>query len=162
VFFKTMVNETSLRQIQATDLPIIFEQQLDPEATRMAAFPARDQDAFKAHWEKVMADEKNIVRTISFRGEVAGYIGSWEQAGERKVGFWLGKSYWGKGIATAALSQLLELVKVRPLYAHAAKHNAASIRVLQKCGFTIGGEDRFPCGDGEGGEEFILMLGAMT
>jgi RimJ/RimL family protein N-acetyltransferase len=155
-----MTNEISLREIQESDLAIFFEQQLDPEAIRMAAFPARDHDAFKAHWEKIMAEEKNIVRTIDFRGEVAGNIVGWEQSGEYKVGYWLGKRYWGKGIASAALSQFLGLVKVRPLYARVAKHNFASIRVLQKCGFTISGEDKFPWVDGEEGEEFILILGA--
>jgi RimJ/RimL family protein N-acetyltransferase len=155
-----MTSEISLRDVQESDLPIFFEQQLDPEATHLAAFPARDHDAFKAHWAKIMADDNNIVRTISFRGEVAGNIVCWEQCGECKVGYWLGRRYWGKGIASAALSQFLELVKARPLYARVAKHNAASIRILQKCGFTICGEDTFPWGDGEEGEEFILVLRA--
>jgi RimJ/RimL family protein N-acetyltransferase len=126
----------------------------------MAAFPSRDHDAFMAHWEKIMAEENNIVRTILFRTEVAGNIGSWEQSGERNVGYWLGRKYWGKGIASAALLQFLEMVKMRPLHAHVARHNTASIRVLQKCGFTMAGEDRFAGPDGEEGEEFIFVLGA--
>ena len=155
-----MTNEISLRVIQESDLPIFFEQQLDPEAARMAAFPARDHDAFNAHWAKIMTEETTFVRTIDYRGEVAGNIVSWEQSGECKVGYWLGRRYWGKGIASAALSQFLGLGKGRPLYARVAKHNAASIRVLQKCGFAICGEDTFPCADGEQGEEFILVLDA--
>ena len=154
-----MTHGVSLRQIQESDLPIFFEHQLDPEATRMAAFPARDHDAFNAHWAKIVAEENTIVRTITFRGEVAGNIVCWEQSGECKVGYWLGRRHWGKGIASAALSQFLGLVKVRPLYARVAKHNAASLRVLQKCGFTICGEDTFPWADGEG-EELILIFGA--
>lgn len=47
-----MTTEISLREVQESDLPIFFEQQLDPEAARMAAFPARDRDAFMAHWRK--------------------------------------------------------------------------------------------------------------
>jgi RimJ/RimL family protein N-acetyltransferase len=155
-----MTNDLSLRAVQPSDLPIFFEQQLDPEATRMAAFPARAHDAFKAHWEKIMTEGTAIVRTITVRGEVAGNIVSWEQWGQWQVGYWLGRKYWGQGIASAALSQFLGLVPVRPLYARAARHNAASIRVLQKCGFTIAGEDRFPRADGEEGEEFILVLEA--
>jgi RimJ/RimL family protein N-acetyltransferase len=155
-----MTNEVSLREVHQGDLPIFFEHQLDPEATRMAAFPSRDHDAFMAHWQKIIADEKTIVRTITFRTEVAGNIVSWEQSGERNVGYWLGRKYWGKGIASEALSQFLELVSVRPLYAGVARHNTASIRVLQKCGFTITGEDRFAGPDGDEGEEYILILGA--
>ena len=44
---------------------------------------------------------------------------------------------WGRAIATQALNQFIGQVQTRPLYAHVAKHNIASIRVLQKCGFTI-------------------------
>jgi RimJ/RimL family protein N-acetyltransferase len=51
-------------------------------------------------------------------------------------------------------------VRARPLHAHVAKHNAASIRVLRKCGFAISGEARLSGADGGQGEEFILTLGA--
>jgi RimJ/RimL family protein N-acetyltransferase len=154
-----MMNDVSLRSVQDSDLPIFFEQQLDPEATRMAAFPARARDAFMAHWKKILVGE-GIHKTIVFQGKVAGNIVCWEQGGERKVGYWLGKEYWGKGIATAGLSLFLGEVKERPLHARVVKHNAASIRVLQKCGFTISSEDRFPGIDGKEVEEFILTLGA--
>ncbi|HMJ07102.1 MAG TPA: GNAT family N-acetyltransferase [Chthoniobacterales bacterium] len=40
-------------------------------------------------------------------------------------------------MATEALSAFLRLEQTRPLHAGVAKHNAASIRVLQKCGFTL-------------------------
>jgi hypothetical protein len=44
-----MINDVRLRNIEP-DLPIFYEQQLDTDATRMAAFPARDRAAFDAHW----------------------------------------------------------------------------------------------------------------
>ena len=155
-----MTNEVSLRQIHENDLPVFFEQQLDPDARRMAAFPARLHDEFMAHWKKVMAEGAAIVRTIIFQGNVAGNIVSWEVHGERRLGYWLGKEYWGKGIASAALAQFLEQVRARPVHARVAKHNTASIRVLQKCGFAICGEDKFAGCGGEQGEEFILILEA--
>ncbi len=83
---------------------------------------------------------------------------SWEQSGEREVGYWIGKEYWGKGSATKALAEFLSYVKIRPLYAHVAKHNAASLRVLQKCGFTVSGEDKFSNGNGEEIKKIILEL----
>jgi RimJ/RimL family protein N-acetyltransferase len=137
-----------LRNVIANDLPIFFEQQLDPVATQMAAFPARDRDAFMAHWAKVMADDNNILQTILYGDQVAGNIVSWEHDGEREVGYWLGREFWGKGIATRALSLFLEQVATRPLYAHVVKHNLASIRLLEKCGFTLTDED---------GEEVMLI-----
>jgi RimJ/RimL family protein N-acetyltransferase len=155
-----MTDEIVLRDVQESDLSVFFEQQLDPDATRMASFPARSHDEFMVHWAKIMSDGANILKTIISKGKVAGNIGCWEQTGERKVGYWLGKEYWGKGIASNALSQFLAQVKIRPLYAHVAKLNLASIRVLQKCGFTMHGEDSFPTINGEVDEEFILALGA--
>lgn len=86
---------------------------------------------------------------------------SFEQFGTPEVSYWIGREFWGKGIATRALSELLGHVKMRPLYARAAKDNIASLRVLQKCGFTICGEDKgFASARGEEIEEFILVLGA--
>jgi RimJ/RimL family protein N-acetyltransferase len=151
--------DVHLRDVIEADLPIFFEHQLDPDATHMAAFPARDRDAFMAHWTKIMWDETIITQTILCDGKVAGNIVNFEQGGERQVGYWIGKEYWGKGVATRALSQFLGHVTARPLYAHVAKHNIASIRVLEKCGFTICGEEvGASIAGGEEVEEFILKL----
>lgn len=129
--------DVRLREVIEADLPILFEQQWDPEANAMANFPARDRDAFMAHWTKILADETLPVRAILFGPEVAGNIVSWEQDGRRLVGYWIGKAYWGRGIATQAMSEFLKVVTSRPLYAHVAKHNVGSIRVLEKSGFTL-------------------------
>lgn len=154
-----MTKNILLRDVTESDLPIFFEQQLDPEATQMAAFPSRDRDAFMAHWTKIMAHESNILKAIVFDGQVAGNIVSWENSGECEVGYWIGKEYWGKGIATQALSLFLDLVKTRPLYAHVARHNIASRRVLEKCGFELIGKSKYFNPSGEEVEEFILKLG---
>jgi RimJ/RimL family protein N-acetyltransferase len=152
------MKNVSLRDVTESDLPIFFEQQLDPEATEMAAFPSRDREAFMAHWAKIMVDDSVLLRTILFDGHVAGNIVSFEMSGKREVGYWIGKEYWGKGIGTKALAAFLDCVKTRPLYAHVAKHNIGSRRVLEKCGFTIVGEDKFLNARGEEVEELILKL----
>ena len=121
----------------------------------MAGFPARDEEAFMKHWAKILVPMTSVTRTIVLDGRVAGNIGSWEQDGKREVGYWIGREHWGKGVATKALSGLLEDVSTRPLYAHVVRHNLASIRVLEKCGFTRV-EDA-----GSGGEpveEIVLRL----
>ena len=153
-----MINEIILRDVTESDLPILFEQQLDPEATAMAAFPSRDRDAFMKHWAKIMADEKVIVKTIEYNDQVAGSIVSWEMLGEREVGYWLGKEFWGKGIATQALAEYVRIVQTRPLFAHVARHNVGSRRVLEKCGFVVIGEDTYTNPAGVEVEEFILKL----
>ena len=149
-----------LRAVSESDLLIFYEQQLDPAATRMAAFPAREREAHMAHWHKIQAQAGVINRTILFDEQVAGNIVSWDQAGKRELGYWLGRQYWGQGIATRALALFLAQVSARPLYAHVAKHNLASQRVLQKCGFIHDSEDRgFPVEPGgEPVEEWIVVL----
>ncbi len=150
-----------LRDVTEGDLPIFFEHQLDPDATRMVAFPSRDRDAFMAHWTKILVDETIINKTILFNDQAVGNIVSFEQDGKPQVGYWLGKEYWGKGVATQALSAFLGHVAAVPLYNHVAKGNIASIRVLEKCGFTMVREDKgiAKTGDDEV-EEFILKLSA--
>ncbi len=84
---------------------------------------------------------------------------SFETAGKTLVGYWIGKEHWGKGVASSALSLFLLQVATRPLYAHVARQNVASIRVLQKCGFTISAEDgAAPDTLIDGVEEVILKL----
>jgi RimJ/RimL family protein N-acetyltransferase len=137
-----MRDDIQLRDVEPTDLPIFYEQQLDADASRMAAFPARDRAAFDAHWAiNVLGNSSAVKQTILVNGQVAGNIGSWLQDGVRLVGYWLGKEHWGKGVATRALIALLRLVTERPLYAHVAKHNTGSIRVLEKCGFRVEREE---------------------
>lgn len=156
-----MTDNVLLRDVADGDLPIFFEQQMDPAANQMAAFPARDKNAFTTHWTKILGDETVIIKTIVYNGHVGGNVGSWEQSGERLVGFWIGRDYWGKGVATKALSGFLGHVKARPLHAYVAKHNIASLRVLEKCGFTISGEDKGPSNaGGDDVEEFFLTLRA--
>jgi RimJ/RimL family protein N-acetyltransferase len=130
-----------LRDVEKSDLPILLEHQLDPEATRMAGFPARDRKSFMAHWNRILEDESVVKQTVLFEGGVAGNIVSFVNSGEREVGYWIGREFWGRGVATRALAEFLRLEARRPLYAGVARHNAASLRVLQKCGFRISRED---------------------
>ena len=145
----------ALREVRKEDLPIFFEHQLDSEATRMAAFPSRDRDAFMAHWAKIMSSETGILNTILADDTVAGNVVYWEASGEPNIGYWLGRTHWGKGIASSALAQFLTKIETRPVYAHVAKHNFASIRVLQKCGFRPAREDS--C-DRDGDDELVMEL----
>jgi RimJ/RimL family protein N-acetyltransferase len=125
-----------LRDVEVDDLPLFFEHQRDPIAVAMVAFRSRDRAAFDQHWAKLLADESLLKKTIVADGKVAGNIGSWTSDGKREIGYWIDRALWGRGIATAALAAFLRLEQTRPLHAGVAKHNTASIRVLQKCGFA--------------------------
>jgi RimJ/RimL family protein N-acetyltransferase len=81
-----------------------------------------------------------VTKAVIADGQVAGNVVSWEHSGRVEIGYWIGREFWDRGIATRALGAFLDEVTTRPLYAHAAAHNVASIRVLEKCGFTISDE----------------------
>lgn len=156
--------EVRLRDVTAEDLPIFFEFQRDPAANRMAAFTARDPNdkgAFAAHWKRILSDDTVLMKTIIFDGKAVGDVAKFvdREFGKPEVTYWIGKEYWGMGLATKALARFLREMKVRPIYGRAAKDNVASIRVMEKCGFMKVGEDHgFANARGEVVEGVILEL----
>ena len=128
----------------------MFEYQLDPDANRMAVANPHDRATFNAHWQRVLGDPAVTTRAITADGELVGNIGCFKLDGLDSVGYWIKKEWWGRGIATRALSLLLEEIQTRPLYARASSSNVASVRVLEKCGFELLGyewaeaTERFP------------------
>jgi RimJ/RimL family protein N-acetyltransferase len=153
-------SETNLlRDVVEADIPILFEHQRDPEAARMAAFPARDREAFTAHWQKILANDEGTKKTILFDGQVAGNIVIFDRGGKRLVGYWIGREFWGQGLATRALAELLAEETTRPLHAYVATSNVGSMRVLEKCGFTLVSRDtEFDETLGEEIEEALYIL----
>jgi RimJ/RimL family protein N-acetyltransferase len=151
----------ALRDVTEEDLPILFEYQLDPEAVAMAAVPARDREGFMDHWmNRVLGDPTGIARVVVADGTVVGDIVSFNRGGVREVGYWIGKPFWGKGVATRALVAFLEVDPHRPLVGRVAVANVASIRVLEKCGFTVVEDEAdMPEPLGDGVEEVVLRFG---
>ncbi len=127
----------TLRAVRDEDLPILYEQQADPVAWKLADWPPRDRDAFMAHWADKRANPEVWARIIEVDGAVVGNVQSFERDGLREIGYWLGREYWGRGYASAALSQFLPIVPLRPLFAQLAKSNVGSRRVLEKSGFVV-------------------------
>jgi RimJ/RimL family protein N-acetyltransferase len=122
----------------------------------MAAFPPRDRDGFMAHWHRILADAAVSCRTVVVDGQVAGNVVCFERSGLWEVGYWIGRTHWGRGVATRALRDFVGLLTIRPLYGAVAKHNVASIRVLDKCGFVVS-DDASSATDGPDGVEMVLM-----
>jgi len=156
--------EVSLRDVAETDLPIFFDFQRDSAANYMAAFTTRDptdKEAFAAHWNRILNDDTVLVKTIVFDGHVVGSVATFvdKEFGKPEVTYWIGKEYWGMGLATYALTRFLRDMAVRPIYGRAAKDNVASIRVLEKCGFRMFGQSKgFANARGAVVEEVILEL----
>jgi len=127
-----------LREVRSEDIPVFYSYQADVEANALAGVPARDRDAYEAHWARLRADPQVLLRTITTDGgAVAGQLLSFPREGIREIGYWLGREFWGRGIATAALAEFLPLVLERPVYGVVNEANVASRRVLERNGFVL-------------------------
>ena len=84
-------------------------------------------------------DDSQDDRTRRRAGRVDLQLGRRRQA---RGTYWIGRAHWGKGIASRALREFLELDTTRPLDAAAAADNIGSLRVLEKCGFRVTGPGR--------------------
>ena len=152
-----------LRDVVEDDLATFFVQQVDPDANTMAAFTTNDpanRDTFTVHWNRIRRDPTVIIKTIVVAEAVVGYVSSYEEDGQPEVTYWLGKAYWGQGIATRALATFLKTANTkRPIHARVAQDNRGSLRVLQKCGFVVKGEDiGFANARGHDVREYLLTL----
>ncbi len=153
-----------LREVRGADRDTFFGFMQDAEAIHMAAFTPEDpsdRSAFDAHWDRILSSESVTMRTIENDGIVVGNVGSFVMEGEREVTYWIGREAWGCGVATQALRQFLLIDATRPIHARVVKDNAASVRVLKKCGFAVTGEDEgFAHGRGQVVSEYIMTLNA--
>lgn len=123
--------------------------------------PPATLDEYVAKWRANLANPAIVARTIvdASTAEIAGYVSIFPRGADREIGYWLGRSLWGRGLATAAVREMLRLVADRPLIARVAKHNTASLRVVEKNGFVIQRSDRYqPVPDGPFVDEWVLQL----
>ncbi|MEO0482265.1 MAG: GNAT family N-acetyltransferase [Planctomycetota bacterium] len=142
--------DISLRRVLPADLPVLFDFQCDVVANQMAVVNPRSSQGFAEHWDRVLADPQVFVRAVVEDGSLAGSVTCFPLHGKTWVGYWLGRRYWGRGIATQAVSLMLGDIHVRPLFARIAASNLASCRVVERLGFVAAetchspATDRFP------------------
>jgi hypothetical protein len=66
-----------------------------------------------------------VKRTIVSGGAVTGNIGCWMEDGLRLVGYWVGREFWGRRLATTALAELAAEIPERPLHAGSPRATSA-------------------------------------
>lgn len=157
---RTDNRRTTLRRATTKDIPAFVQFQLDPDSTYAAAFmPSMTADVLATRWNQILQDATTTNYAILYDGDTAGFASAFFRDDEREVTYWIDRKHWGKGIATAAVVQLLRREATRPLYARVACDNSASIRVLEKAGFgrIAAGFDFAPARDCQI-EEFVFRL----
>ena len=152
----------SLTTTVKEDLDLFFEFQLDPEANYLAAFTAKgmnDKVAYFEKYSKFLTDPTINMKTIKLKDAIVGSIAKYMMQNEAEITYWMDRKYWGQGIATTALRQLLTLEKTRPLFGRVAFDNYGSQKVLEKCGFErIGTDSGFANARQTEIEEYIYKL----
>lgn len=129
--------QVRLRNIEQSDLPRMYEMQIDAESNQLAMTIPRSADEFFKHWAVVLDNQKIIAKAIYVDVTLAGCISCFQVNDVDCVGYWIDKQFWNRGVATQALRLLLLEIETRPLHARVATTNTASLRVLEKCGFEI-------------------------
>ena len=151
-----------LRNTNTNDLHTLFEFQLDEDANYLAAFTSEnpaDKKVYIEKWTSLLSDEKVNVKTILLDSNIVGSIAKFEVNGNAEITYWIGKEFWGKGIASSALKKFLEIEKTRPIYGRVAFDNIGSQKVLVNSGFSeIGTERGFANARAKEIEEFVFEL----
>ena len=156
-----------LRPCHVVDAPALADEANDPRvaATLRDYFPSpySVDDALRFIELALELTGPATQFVIEAEGEVAGIMGLF--VGEDvlrhncEIGYWLGHRWWGRGIATAAVAQACDYawahLAAHRVYAEVFSSNPASVRVLEKCGFSL--EYRLPATVVKGGEVLDLI-----
>lgn len=154
--------DIKLRPTTIEDLDILFEFQLDKEAGYLAAFMPKepaDKTAYFNKFKKLLNDSTVNNQTILLDNIIVGSIAKFVVENKSEITYWIDKTYWGSGIATKALNELLTIEIERPIFGRVAFDNFGSQKVLEKCGFEKVGSDKgFSNARQMEVEEFIYKL----
>jgi ribosomal-protein-alanine N-acetyltransferase len=139
--------EFKLRPFKETDLQSLVKYANNPKiaSNLMDRFPHPfTEEAGKNFIEMTMAHIPTQIMTIDINGEASGGIGL--HPGDdvyrmnAELGYWLAEPFWGKGIVTEAVKQMIAYgfkhLPITRIYARPFGPNIASQRILEKAGMT--------------------------
>lgn len=132
-----------LRPLCKADADDVFEWVGDPVVNRYMPYPVYQNVEQVKRWiQTIRPEDYEFGFVLKETGKVIG-AGSIGLNAERRyeLGYNLNRQYWGKGYATEAAQAMLnwayQKLGARVFAASYATANAASGRVLQKCGFQF-------------------------
>lgn len=134
------VSRVELRPVRREDLPVLYAHETDADAAAQAGVKPRDEASFYALWERILADESVTERAVLADDKLAGRAACFPSNGRLELGCWIGREFWGLGVASRAMGLLLDIVDERPVYGQIQAGNTASIRMTERLGFEKIGE----------------------
>ena len=137
----------TLRPWRLDDVAALPQIANDPDVTRYLShrFPSPYTRADADTWIRIQLAEPDVRNwAIEVDGMLAGGIGltagTLEHAGSIAIGYWVGKRFWGRGVASdalrAATAHVVATLRPRRLWANVMGANAASARVLENAGYV--------------------------
>jgi ribosomal-protein-alanine N-acetyltransferase len=141
------------REMHPSDAEAMFALNSDPEVVQYTGDGSFESvEATREFLENYIPGYKKYNRgrwvvELKSTGEIIGWAGLkfHEEENVTDVGYRLYKKCWGNGYATEATKACIEygfsVLKADRIIAHARKENVASLRVLEKCGMKIIGEE---------------------
>lgn len=139
-------NDSDAAQLVAiADDPLIAKNMTDRFPHPYTLSAARDWIAYASYEQPVPLN-----LAIDQHGYLLGGIGlirgTLERSHSAEVGYWLGRKYWGQGIATEALIQMTKwafgALGIERVTLQVYEWNPASMRVAEKAGFVFEGLQR--------------------
>lgn len=162
-----------LRPLETEDAKSLQENINDPDIYKYTLTIPHPYEMSHAEWwinetQKRINEKKAYELGIELKetGKIIGGMGICRIDAAKdsaEVGYWLGKDYWGKGIATEALDLLIcfafNELKLHRLYANTFIDNIGSQRVLEKAGFAREGRRKDAVKkDGKYYDDFLFGL----
>lgn len=143
-----------LRHFKKNDLEDLYEYCSQNGVGEMAGWPKHTSIEYtKKVLEYYMKNENLFAIVYKKNNKVIGHIGVNEDCeGRRKdikeLGYALNRKYWNKGIMTEVLKEFIRVVferwqEINYVYACCFKHNFASKRLIERCGFRFNKEGVF-------------------
>lgn len=161
----TSTYRLTLRELTQADAQHFYDLNLDPDVLQ---YTGDSEFESVASARQFLANYQNIYKMYGYgrwaviRKEDSAFLG-WcglkysEDTKQYDLGFRFFKKYWGNGYATeaarACVSLAFDKFGIQTLVGRAVKENSASIRVLEKAGFTFLG-----CFDFEGKDGVAYSL----
>lgn len=154
--------DIKLRPTEVADLDTLFQFQLDKKGGYLAAFMPKDSTdkaAYINKYKKLLHNPTVNNQTILLNNIIVGSIAKFIIDGDTEITYWIGRTFWGQGIATKALNEFLAIETIRPIFGRVAFDNFGSQKVLEKCGFDkVGTNIGFANARQMEIEEFIYKL----
>ena len=129
----------SIVPLQETDIADMYQQihTSQDSLVELGWLIKTDWERFCRHYQGIIFQKKLQIFAVRVDGAYAGSVEVDDRGDHYQIGYWLGTTYCGQGIATEAVRSVINQLDTRPVLADTLIQNRASWRVLEHLGFEL-------------------------